>query len=84
MSDELKKLEALHDMTATEGWKYLLEEVEQRIEILDSIGGVHNIETLYHSKGQLIELTGLLNLRQVVSDQIDDFASNGDNEDFMD
>lgn len=84
MSDELKKLEALHDMTATKGWKYLLEEVEQRIEVLDSIGGVHNIETLYHSKGQLIELTGLLNLRQVVSDQIDDFASNEDNEDFMD
>lgn len=83
MSDELKKLEALHDMTATEGWKYLLEEVEQRISVLDSVGGVHNIETLYHSKGQLVELIGLRNLRDVVSDQIDDLASPEDNEDFM-
>lgn len=84
MSDELKKLEALHDMTSTEGWKYLIEEVEQRVEVLNSISGIHNLESLYHSKGQLIELTGLLNLRDIVSDQIDDLASAGDNEDFID
>lgn len=84
MSDELKRLEAIHAMTGTDGWKYLLEEVNQRAETLDSINGVHNLETLYHSKGQLIELTHLINLRDIVSDQIDDYAFNEDNVDIMD
>lgn len=84
MSDELKKLEALHDMTATEGWKYLMEEVESSLEVVNTIERVHSIETLFYAKGQLTELTYLLNLRTIVGDQIDELASPEGNEDFMD
>lgn len=80
MSDELKKLEALHDMTATEGWRHLMEEVEQRLEVVNSVEGVHSTETLFYAKGQFTELTYLLNLRTIVGDQIDQLASLEDNE----
>lgn len=80
MSDELKKLEAIHEMTSTEGWKELMEEAESRLKVISSIEGVHSEPSLFYAKGQLTELTYLLNLRTFVGDQIDRIASGEDND----
>ena len=52
-------------MMATEGWKELLEDIDNMIEPLNNIATISDEKSLQFRKGELSILTWLKNLKQV-------------------
>ena len=52
-------------MMATEGWKELLEDIDNMIEPLNNISTIEDERSLQFRKGELSILTWLKNLKQV-------------------
>jgi hypothetical protein len=52
-------------MMATEGWKDLLEDIDNMIEPLNNISTIEDEKSLQFRKGELSILTWLKNLKQV-------------------
>lgn len=52
-------------MMATEGWKDLLEDIDNMIEPLNNISTIDDEKSLQFRKGELSILTWLKNLKQV-------------------
>ena len=66
MTPELQAYyEARFTMMATEGWKDLLEDVDNMIEPLNNISTIEDEKSLQFRKGELSILTWLKNLKQV-------------------
>lgn len=64
-----KELQTYYDerfsMMATEGWKQLLEDIDNMIEPLNNIATISDEKSLQFRKGELSILTWLKNLKQV-------------------
>jgi hypothetical protein len=66
MNPELQKYyEERFSMMATEGWKELLEDIDNMIEPLNNISTIEDERSLQFRKGELSILTWLKNLKQV-------------------
>jgi hypothetical protein len=66
MNQELQKYyEERFSMMATEGWKELLEDIDNMIEPLNNISTIEDERSLQFRKGELSILTWLKNLKQV-------------------
>jgi len=66
MTPELQAYyEARFTMMATEGWKDLLEDIDNMIEPLNNISTIDDEKSLQFRKGELSILTWLKNLKQV-------------------
>ena len=66
MNQELQKYyEERFSMMATEGWKELLEDIDNMIEPLNNISTIEDEKSLQFRKGELSILTWLKNLKQV-------------------
>lgn len=66
MTPELQKYyEERFSMMATEGWKELLEDIDNMIEPLNNISTIEDEKSLQFRKGELSILTWLKNLKQV-------------------
>lgn len=60
-----KYYEARFSMFADRGWKDLVEDIDARIKIVESIKGVDTIEKLWARKGELDTLEWLKSLPEV-------------------
>ena len=66
MTPELQKYyESRFSMMASEGWKQLLEDIDNMIEPLNNIATISDEKSLQFRKGELSILTWLKNLKQV-------------------
>lgn len=66
MTPELQKYyEERFSMMASEGWKQLLEDIDNMIEPLNNIATISDEKSLQFRKGELSILTWLKNLKQV-------------------
>jgi hypothetical protein len=66
MTPELQKYyESRFTMMATEGWRDLLEDIDNMIEPLNNISTIDDEKSLQFRKGELSILTWLKNLKQV-------------------
>lgn len=66
MTPELQAYyEARFTMMATEGWRDLLEDIDNMIEPLNNISTIDDEKSLQFRKGELSILTWLKNLKQV-------------------
>jgi hypothetical protein len=66
MTPELQAYyEARFTMMATEGWRDLLEDIDNMIEPLNNISTIEDEKSLQFRKGELSILTWLKNLKQV-------------------
>ena len=66
MTPELQKYyEERFSMMSTEGWKELLEDIDNMIEPLNNISTIEDERSLQFRKGELSILTWLKNLKQV-------------------
>lgn len=66
MTPELQKYyEARFSMMASEGWKQLLEDIDNMIEPLNNIATISDEKSLQFRKGELSILTWLKNLKEV-------------------
>jgi hypothetical protein len=66
MTPELQAYyEARFSMMATEGWRDLLEDIDNMIEPLNNISTIEDEKSLQFRKGELSILTWLKNLKQV-------------------
>ena len=66
MTPELQKYyEQRFSMMASEGWKDLLEDIDNMIEPLNNISTIEDEKSLQFRKGELSILTWLKNLKQV-------------------
>lgn len=66
MTPELQKYyEQRFSMMASEGWKQLLEDIDNMIEPLNNIATISDEKSLQFRKGELSILTWLKNLKQV-------------------
>jgi hypothetical protein len=66
MTPELQKYyEERFSMMATEGWKELLEDIDNMIEPLNNISTIEDERSLQFRKGELSILTWLKNLKEV-------------------
>lgn len=66
MTPELQKYyDERFSMMSTEGWKQLLEDVDNMIEPLNNIATISDEKSLQFRKGELSILTWLKNLKQV-------------------
>lgn len=69
MNEELKKYyEARFDMFASQGWKDLIEDIDERIAAISSIMAVRDIEQLRQRQGELETLEWLKSLPQLSRD----------------
>jgi hypothetical protein len=65
MDKELQRYyDARFSLTATEGWKDLIEDATQMHDGVNNVLGITKVEELYFKKGQLDILIWLLNLRE--------------------
>ena len=66
MTPELQRYyEQRFSMMASEGWKQLLEDIDNMIEPLNNISTIEDEKSLQFRKGELSILTWLKNLKQV-------------------
>jgi len=66
MTPELQAYyEARFTMMATEGWRDLLEDIDNMIEPLNNISTIEDEKSLQFRKGELSILTWLKNLKEV-------------------
>ena len=66
MTPELQKYyEARFSMMASEGWKQLLEDIDNMIEPLNNIATISDEKSLQFRKGELSILIWLKNLKEV-------------------
>lgn len=73
MTPELQAYyEARFSMMATEGWKDLLEDIDNMIEPLNNISTIEDEKSLQFRKGELSILTWLKNLKQVSEQAYED------------
>ena len=72
-----KEEEAAREMFMTRGWKNLMVEVEDQLDLC-TIDACNTLEELHFSKGRVAVLRMLLNYEEYVKAEIDD----GDDDDF--
>ena len=66
MTPELQKYyDERFSMMSTEGWKQLIEDIDNMIEPLNNIATISDEKSLQFRKGELSILTWLKNLKQV-------------------
>lgn len=66
MNPELQKYyEERFSMMSTEGWKQLIEDIDNMIEPLNNISTISDEKSLQFRKGELSILTWLKNLKEV-------------------
>jgi hypothetical protein len=66
MNQELQKYyDERFSMMSTEGWKQLIEDIDNMIEPLNNIATISDEKSLQFRKGELSILTWLKNLKQV-------------------
>ena len=66
MDKELQQYyEETFSMTASEGWKYFVEDMEKLKETVDSVSSTLNAEDLFFKKGQLDILTLILTRKKI-------------------
>jgi len=81
MDKELEKYyNNFFEMFRTEGWKQLLEEVENNVEQTNNLEITKDEQDLYFRKGQLAVFRSLINLEQLMT-SAQEQAESEDNED---
>lgn len=74
MQDENQKYyEALIDMTASDGWRYFVEDIDIALDSINDIKSINDLETLYLNKGRLEILERFKNYRTAIENSYEDF-----------
>jgi len=64
--------EVYFDLFASVGWQQLIEELEQSIETIDSVGAIKDVDDMYYRKGQLNILNHLINFESLIKNSFDE------------
>ena len=75
MTDE-QYYNAMIDMFSTDGWKFLIDELQANLSQINSVDATKDVDDLFFRKGQLNILSFLLNLESTV----DHYRKEGSNE----
>lgn len=75
MTDE-QYYNAMIDMFSTDGWKFLIDELQTNLSQINSVDATKDVDDLFFRKGQLNILSFLLNLESTV----DHYRKEGSNE----
>lgn len=66
--------EQINEMLLTQGWKNVVQELQDLVTAIEGVDGVRNADDLYYKKGQLNIANLLLNLPHTVEQAIDVFS----------
>ena len=66
-------------MTATQGWRDLLEDIDLMLSSTDTVKGVETVEQLHFRKGEVSIMTWLKNLKQSSEDVYEQLQQEEDN-----
>jgi malate synthase len=69
--EEQKKLEAVHNMFQTEGWRYIAADIQQTVAALGDIATIKDEKSLYFHKGKMQGLKELLFLPEHVKGKLE-------------
>lgn len=75
-NDDTKRLEAIHSTVSSDGWKYLVEDIEAKIDAMkeEFINPNVSLELLRFGQGRISVYKEMVSLRDVVSQIIDQHA----------
>ena len=62
MTENEQYVSDMQDLFMTEGWKILVEEMTETVDLLTDIRNITNIEQLEFNKGMLAMINSLINL----------------------
>ena len=62
MTENEQYVSNMQDLFMTEGWKILVEEMTETVDLLTDIRNITNIEQLEFNKGMLAMINSLINL----------------------
>ena len=66
-------------MTATQGWRDLLEDIDLMLSSTDTVKGVETIEQLHFRKGEVSVMTWIKNLKQSSEEVYEQLQQEEDN-----
>ena len=66
------------DLFQTDGWKQLIEELEQNALVINSVEATKDANDLYMRKGQINVLAYILNLESTTNNNYDELNTNND------
>jgi hypothetical protein len=66
-------------MTATQGWRDLLEDIDLMLSSTDTVKGVETVEQLHFRKGEVSIMTWLKNLKQSSEEVYEQLQQEEDN-----
>jgi len=66
-------------MTATQGWRDLLEDIDLMLSSTDTVKGVETVEQLHFRKGEVSIMTWLKNLKQSIEEVYEQLQQEEDN-----
>lgn len=75
-NDDTKRLEAIHSTVSSDGWKYLVEDIESKIDAMkeEFVNPNVSLELLRFGQGRISVYKEMVSLRDVVSQIIDQHA----------
>lgn len=69
-------LRNMRELIRTNGWKELLEEFYEQIDLLNDLSSINKVEELWYRKGQIDALTRLTNLEfelEAIEEEVESF-----------
>ena len=66
-------------MTATQGWRDLLEDIDLMLSSTDTVKGVETVEQLHFRKGEVSNMTWIKNLKQSSEEVYEQLQQEEDN-----
>jgi len=66
MDDMNEYIDATRDLLMSKGWSYIVEELEELVDMRSDVRGIASIEDLYLHKGMVMVAQGLLDLQRDV------------------
>jgi hypothetical protein len=64
MDDMNEYIDATRDLLMSKGWAYIVEELEELVDMRSDVRGIASIEDLYLHKGMVMVAQGLLDLQR--------------------
>ena len=82
MEPELEKYyNTYFDLFRSEGWKQLIEELNQNALVINSVEATKDVDDMYFRKGQLNVLAHVINLETAVNNTFEDQSKEQEEDD---
>jgi predicted DNA-binding protein len=74
--EDTRRLEAIHSTVTSDGWKYLVEDIETKVESIkeEFTQAATNLELLRFGQGRLVVYREFASLRAIVAQILDNLA----------